>query len=468
MDTTDDLMPRVWLVRHGESTWNALGLIQGQANGPELTARGHRQAARAADTLRHLQVQAVYASDLERASDTAEIIASVHGLAVETTPDLRERCFGSAEGHALGSLDQTKSGIAGGRVVDVRARPDGGESLADLYARVGRFVQWLARQGHDGDVVVVAHGGSIRALRAHYAGLAMDQAPWDAIANGDITSVRPAVPPVVTPHRQSSQNTEGHMRTSALQLPERTSKPRSAGITMIVDGGIPTQYFADVVESGSAYLDFVKFGWGTALVTKDLDVKIGVLRDLGIDFYFGGTLFEKFVLQDRLDDFRDLCHQHSCRFVEVSNGTIDLTNSEKAGYIRKLSDEFQVISEVGFKDAERSENLPPSRWIECIHEDLDAGAHLVTLESRESGKSGICRPNGELRFGLIEEMLTSGIRAEVLLFETPSTELQCFFVKRIGPNVNLGNIPVTSILGLETIRLGLRADTLTQFEPAVA
>jgi phosphosulfolactate synthase len=470
MKTTDDPMPRVWLVRHGESTWNALGLIQGQANGPELTARGRRQAARAADTLRHLQVQAVYASDLDRARDTAEIIASAHGLPVATTPDLRERCFGSAEGHPLGSLDQTESGIDGDAIVDVHARPEGGESLDDLYARVGRFVQWLAHQGHGGDVVVVAHGGSIRALRAHYADIAMHEAAWDRVANGAITCVRPAAP-LVTPSRhprQSSQNTEGHMYTSTLQLPERTSKPRSAGLTMIVDGGIPTQYFADVVESGSAYLDFVKFGWGTALVTKDLDVKIGVLRDLGIDFYFGGTLFEKFVLQDRLDDFRDLCHQHSCRFVEVSNGTIDLTNSEKAGYIRKLADEFQVISEVGFKDAERSENLPPSRWIECIHEDLDAGAHLVTLESRESGKSGICRPNGELRFGLIEEMLTSGIRAEVLLFETPSTELQCFFVKRIGPNVNLGNIPVTSILGLETIRLGLRADTLTQFEPAVA
>jgi phosphosulfolactate synthase len=468
MKSTDDLMPRVWLVRHGESTWNVLGLIQGQAKGPELTERGREQAAQVADTFRHIRVQAVYASDLKRATDTADIIAAVHGLTVETTPDLRERCFGSAEGQPLGSLGETESGIDGEHIVDVQARPAGGESLDDVYARVGRFVQWLARQGRGGDVVVVAHGGSIRALRAHFAGIAMDQVPWDAVANGDITGVIQAVPRVVTTSRQSSQKTEGHMRTTTLQLPERTSKPRPAGITMIVDGGLPTRYFTDVVKSGSAYLDFVKFGWGTALVTKDLDVKIGVLRDLGIDFYFGGTLFEKFVLQDRLDDFRDFCHQHGCRFVEVSNGTIDLTNSEKAGYIRKLADDFQVISEVGFKDAERSENLPPSRWIECIYEDLDAGAHLVTLESRESGKSGICRPNGELRFGLIEELLTSGIRPEDLLFETPSTELQCFFVKRIGPNVNLGNIPATSVLGLETIRLGLRADTLTQFEPALA
>jgi phosphosulfolactate synthase len=237
---------------------------------------------------------------------------------------------------------------------------------------------------------------------------------------------------------------------------------------MMVDGGLPTGHFRDIVESGAEFLDFVKFGWGTALVTKDLSEKIDVLQRTGVDYYFGGTLFEKFVLQDRLDDFRELCHQNACRFVEVSNGTIDLTNSEKAGYIRKLADEFEVISEVGFKDSERSENLPPSRWIECIHEDLDAGAGLVTLESRESGRSGICRPNGELRFGLIEELLTSGLEPQSLLFEAPSTELQCFFVKRIGPDVNLGNVASTAILGLETIRLGLRADTLSCFENGAA
>ena len=258
------------------------------------------------------------------------------------------------------------------------------------------------------------------------------------------------------------------MRPTALQLPRRAAKPRSTGITMVVDGGLPTRYFRDVVESGAEFLDFVKFGWGTALVTKDLNEKIAVLRNIGVDFYFGGTLFEKFVLQNRLDDFRELCQSFSCQFVEVSNGTIDLTNPEKAGYIRKLSDEFQVISEVGFKDGERSENLPPSRWIECIHEDLDAGALLVTLEARESGRSGICRPNGELRFGLIEELLSSGINQEILLFEAPSSELQNYFVKRVGPDVNLGNVAATAVLGLETIRLGLRADTLCCFEGGAA
>lgn len=257
------------------------------------------------------------------------------------------------------------------------------------------------------------------------------------------------------------------MNQTSLQLPPRSAKPRSAGITMMVDGGLPTRYFSDVVQSGAEYLDFVKFGWGTALVTNDLDEKIAILQEAGVAFYFGGTLFEKYVLQDRLDEFRDLCHHYSCRYIEVSNGTIDLTNTEKAGYIRKLAGEFEVISEVGFKDAERSENLPPSRWIECIHEDQDAGANLVTLESRESGRSGICRPDGQLRFGLIEELLTCGLRRDSLLFEAPSTELQNFFVKRIGPDVNLGNVAATAVLGLETIRLGLRAETLMCFDGCV-
>jgi len=258
------------------------------------------------------------------------------------------------------------------------------------------------------------------------------------------------------------------MNVTALHLPERSQKPRANGITMMVDGGLPTRYFCDLVQSAADHLDFVKFGWGTALVTPELDRKVAFLRESGIEYYLGGTLFEKFVLQDRFEDFRDLCHHHGCRYVEVSNGTIDLTNTEKAGYIRKLSDEFEVISEVGFKDGERSENFPPSKWIAAILEDRDAGAVLVTLEARESGRSGICRPDGQLRFGLIEEMLASGISQDALLFEAPTTDLQTFFVKRVGPNVNLGNVAATGLIGLETIRLGLRADTLLCLDSAAA
>ncbi|HEY3735700.1 MAG TPA: phosphosulfolactate synthase [Streptosporangiaceae bacterium] len=253
------------------------------------------------------------------------------------------------------------------------------------------------------------------------------------------------------------------MNPTALHLPRRTSKPRDNGITMVIDGGLPLLHFADLVESAADYIDFVKFGWGTAIVTGGLRAKIDILNDAGIGCYFGGTLFEKYVQQDLFDDFRQFCLTYGCRHVEVSNGTIPLSNSEKASYVRKLAADFTVVSEVGFKDPDRSQQLPPSAWVQCIREDLAAGASLVTLEARESGTSGICRPDGALRFGLIEDVLSAGIRPRQLLFEAPSTALQAYFVSRIGPDVNLGNVPAQAVIGLETLRLGLRADTLAAF-----
>jgi phosphosulfolactate synthase (CoM biosynthesis protein A) len=173
------------------------------------------------------------------------------------------------------------------------------------------------------------------------------------------------------------------MNPTALQLPPRASKPRPNGLTMVIDGGIPLAHFADLVSSAAEYIDFVKFGWGTAVVTAGLQAKIDVLAANEIGFYFGGTLFEKYVLQGRFDDYRKFCDTWSCRHIEVSNGTIMLSNSEKASYIRKLTDDFTVISEVGYKDPGRSEQLPPRIWAEYIAEDLSAGASLVTLEARE-------------------------------------------------------------------------------------
>jgi phosphosulfolactate synthase len=254
------------------------------------------------------------------------------------------------------------------------------------------------------------------------------------------------------------------MNPTALTLPPRAAKPRRTGLTMVIDGGLPVAHFTDIVSSAAEYIDYVKFGWGTAVVTSNLQAKIDVLQAHGIGFYVGGTLFEKYVLQGRFEDFRKFCAQYGCQHVEVSNGTIELSNAEKASYIRKLADDFSVVSEVGFKDPDRSEQLPPSRWIEYIREDLDAGASLVTLEARESGRSGICRPDGALRFGLIEDVLTSGISPGSLLFEAPSTSLQTYFITRLGPDVNLGNVPAGGVIGLDTLRLGLRADTLATFE----
>jgi phosphosulfolactate synthase len=254
------------------------------------------------------------------------------------------------------------------------------------------------------------------------------------------------------------------MIETALALPERTAKPRHSGLTMVIDGGTPLGLFTDLISLGAEYIDFVKFGWGTSLVTNCLREKIAVLDSNGIGYYLGGTLFEKFVLQGRFEDYRRLCEEYACQHIEVSNGTIEMSNSEKAGYIRKLAGDFTVVSEVGFKDSDKSEMLPPSAWVACIKEDLDAGASIVTLEARESGSSGICRPDGELRYGLLEDVLSAGIDVDKLLIEAPNTTLQAHMVTRIGPNVNLGNVPAQGVIGLETLRLGLRSDTFHAFE----
>ncbi len=234
---------------------------------------------------------------------------------------------------------------------------------------------------------------------------------------------------------------------------------------MIIDRGVSLRNFVDLVESFGDHFDFVKFGWGTSVVTKNFETKLDVLRDANIDFYLGGTLFEKYVAQDRFDEFRDLCSGYGCRYVEVSNGTIDISNDEKADFVKRLSDDFRVISEVGSKDQATSDLMTPAKWISYIQADIDAGAELVTLETREGGRGGICRSNGELRYGLIEEILDSKIDHSLLLFEAPSTDLQTYFIQRVGSDVNLGNISTTDIVSLETIRLGLRSETLLDFEP---
>lgn len=253
------------------------------------------------------------------------------------------------------------------------------------------------------------------------------------------------------------------MIDSGLRLPARQQKPRRAGITMVIDSGLPTAHFTDVVMSAGEYIDLLKFGWGTALVTSGLAEKIAVLKARGVEFCFGGTLFEKHVRQGRFEEFRQLCHRWSCRFVEVSNGTIELANSEKAAYVRKLADEFVVLAEVGFKDPVRSERLEPARWVEYAEEDLAAGASLVIAESRVSGRSGICHPDGRLRVGLMEALLAS-VGPDRLLFEAPTASLQTHFVRRVGPHVNLGNVAPSDVLALETLRLGLRSDTLDLFD----
>jgi phosphosulfolactate synthase len=245
-----------------------------------------------------------------------------------------------------------------------------------------------------------------------------------------------------------------------LDLPPRASKPRTVGLTMVIDNGMPTGVFEDAVHSSAELIDGVKFGWGTALVTAELDRKVRCLRELGIRFCFGGTLFEKFVLQDRFEAFLDLCRMVEADLVEVSNGTIALGPTDKARYIRRCATEFTVVSEVGYKDPARSARLRASDWVEQIGIDLAAGASWVITEARESGTSGICAPDGTLREGLIGDILAAGVPAGRLIFEAPSKGLQTRFVTELGPDVNLGNVAPADVIGLETLRRGLRADTL--------
>ncbi len=176
----------LWFVRHGESTWNASRLVQGQAVGPVLTAKGRREAARAAERLGDVSVGAIYSSDLERARETAAIIAGVLRVPLHLDPALRERCFGDAEGHPLSELGTAASGIEGDRVVDAEARPPAGESLSELYERVQAFVTGLEVRVPDGDVLVVAHGGVIRVAEAFCNGVAVDDMAWGPVDNASV------------------------------------------------------------------------------------------------------------------------------------------------------------------------------------------------------------------------------------------------------------------------------------------
>ena len=231
--------------------------------------------------------------------------------------------------------------------------------------------------------------------------------------------------------------------------------------TMMIDPGLPTGAFTDVITSHGEFVDIVKFGWGTALVTKDIDRKIGVLREHGIDFYFGGTMFEHYVWTGRLGEYLAYVRRHGATHVEVSNGTIPLDQHGKAEYVRQLSGEMTVLSEVGYKDADRSALLTPADWVTALQEDLDAGASTVITEARESGRSGIADADGHMRDDVLLAVLDSIDPAKVM-FEAPTKDLQVSLIRTVGPLVNLGNVSHADIVGVETLRRGLRGDTLLQ------
>lgn len=243
-------------------------------------------------------------------------------------------------------------------------------------------------------------------------------------------------------------------------MPKRTQKPRDKGLTLVLDKGYSVRQAEDFIEVCSDYVDVIKLGWGTSYVTQNLEQKLSVYRNAGIPVYLGGTLFEAYVLRDQLDEYVKLMKNYGIEYVEVSNGTIWLSDEKKQDIIKRLSNEFKVFSEVGSKNP--NDIIPPYKWVRIIKQELEAGAQKVICEARESGTVGVFRPNGEVRSGLIEE-ITDQIPAEQLIFEAPQKEQQVWFIRKFGSNVNLGNIQPAEVISVETLRLGLRSDTLLDF-----
>lgn len=243
-------------------------------------------------------------------------------------------------------------------------------------------------------------------------------------------------------------------------LPQRTTKPRDNGITLVLDKGFSVRQAEDFCETSSGYADIVKLGWGTSYVTQNLEDKLAVYANAGIPVYFGGTLFEAYILRDQLDGYIQLLKRFNIEHVEVSNGTIWLSDKRKTEIIEHLSDHFTVLSEVGSKNPD--DIIPPYKWVKMIERELDAGAWKIICEARESGTVGVFRPNGEIRSGLIDE-IADQISPEKLIFEAPKKEQQVWFIKKFGSNANLGNIQPNEVIPVETLRLGLRSDTLFDF-----
>jgi phosphosulfolactate synthase len=229
---------------------------------------------------------------------------------------------------------------------------------------------------------------------------------------------------------------------------------------MAMDKGLSIRQTEDFLDMCADHIDIVKLGWATSFVTPKLTEKLKVYKDAGIPTYFGGTLFEAFVIRNQFEDYRKVLDTFDMTFAEVSDGSIEMDHGIKCEYIEKLSDQVTVLSEVGSKDAEKI--IPPYKWISLMQTELDAGAWKVIGEAREGGNVGLFRSSGEVRSGLVEEILTK-IPFEKIIWEAPQKSQQVWFIKLLGPNVNLGNIAPNEIIPLETIRLGLRGDTFSHF-----
>jgi phosphosulfolactate synthase len=232
-----------------------------------------------------------------------------------------------------------------------------------------------------------------------------------------------------------------------------------------MDKGLGLREAEDFIDTNGHIVDLVKLGFGTAYVTPNLKEKINLYQQNGIRVYFGGTLFEAFIVRNQYEDFVKTLDKYNMDLCEVSDGTLEMPHDLKLEYIHKLSKHYTVLSEVGSKDVEKI--IPPYQWIELMKTEIKAGAWKVIAESREAGNVGVFRSSGEVREGLVQEILTK-IDSEKIIWEAPQKAQQTYFIKLAGNNVNLGNIATNDVIPLETLRLGLRSDTFPFFLPKTA
>lgn len=243
-------------------------------------------------------------------------------------------------------------------------------------------------------------------------------------------------------------------------LPERTSKPRNAGLTMVMDKGLSIRECENLVDGSGVYIDIVKLGFGSSLITPNLERKLAFFKEAKIPVYFGGTLLEAFIIRGQFEDYLRLLDKWKMEYAEISDGSITMPHNEKCHYIDRLTKHVTVISEVGSK--EEGILIRPNKWIEMMLAELQAGAWKVIAEARESGTVGIYRPNGKAHVVLINKIV-SKVPADKILWEAPQKSQQAYFIKHFGANVNLGNISPNEVIALETLRLGLRSDTFFEY-----
>jgi phosphosulfolactate synthase len=244
-----------------------------------------------------------------------------------------------------------------------------------------------------------------------------------------------------------------------LDLPPRSPKPRARGLTHVIDKGLNLRDVEGLFETAGDYVDIVKLGWGTPYVTLNLKEKLALYRSLETPVVCGGTLFEAVVARGKLDEYRGWLVKNRISHIEISDAAIELSHERKLELIAELAKDFVVLSEVGSKDEDVV--FPPYQWVHWIQDELAAGAWKAITEARETGTAGIFRPTGEVRTGLVDEIAHEIDVADVI-FEAPTKDSQAWFVRRFGPDVNLGNIPPDEVIPLQTLRLGLRADTLRE------